>query len=232
MLLLLEKTVIHSKYSSYLVLQFKSRSSTCYGDVPVCKDGFDDMTSAHQICVPRMRDLLSRPLARLRGHTSETLLEALDQFDLTLSENTSAIQSSVNNIVRAPIHLAEKLQPVIEELISAQTSLSGPNPIGEPSRSNNCGDEDDFVDTHTGNTNLCLQIGFIFFKIFHHSKLFHFPYFLVLQVFEDAPSVTRAPGTAHRHHINRGDFIPDCSHTGMHRCLQHSIICNTFGHDL
>jgi len=105
------------------------------------------MTSAHQICVPRMRDLLSRPLARLRGHTSETLLEALDQFDLTLSENTSAIQASVNSIVRAPIHLAEKLQPVIEELISAQTSLSGPNPIGEPSRSNNCGDEDDFVDT-------------------------------------------------------------------------------------
>ena len=177
MLLLLEKTVIHSKYSSYLVLQFKSRSSTCYGDVPVCKDGFDDMTSAHQICVPRMRDLLSRPLARLRGHTSETLLETLDQFDLTLSENTSAIQASVNSIVRAPIHLAEKLQPVIEELISAQTSLSGPNPIGEPSRSNNCGDEYDFVDTHTGNTNLCLQIGFIFFKIFHHSKLVSFSIF-------------------------------------------------------
>ncbi|XP_039805029.1 uncharacterized protein LOC120669324 [Panicum virgatum] len=97
-----------------------------------------------------MCDLLSRPLAHLRGHPPETLLEALDQFDLTLSENTSAIQASVNNIVRAPIHLAEKLQPVIEELISAQTSLSGPNPIGEPSRSNNCGDEDDFVDTHTG----------------------------------------------------------------------------------
>lgn len=169
-------------FRTYGSIMFKSRSSTCYGDVPVCKDGFDDMTSAHQICVPRMRDLLSRPLARLRGHTSETLLEALDQFDLTLSENTSAIQSSVNNIVRAPIHLAEKLQPVIEELISAQTSLSGPNPIGEPSRSNNCGDEYDFVDTHT--------------------------------VFEDAPSVTRAPGTAHRHHINRGDFIPDFSHTG------------------
>jgi hypothetical protein len=82
----------------------------------------------------------------------EAMLEVLDQFDLTLSDNTSVIQASINKIVRAPIHLAEKFRPVIEELIAAQTLLSDPNLIGESSRRNNCGDEDDFVDAHTGCT--------------------------------------------------------------------------------
>ncbi|PAN13531.2 hypothetical protein PAHAL_2G400200 [Panicum hallii] len=83
-----------------------------------------------------MCDLLSRPLARLRGHPLEAMLEVLDQFDLTLSDNTSIIQASINKI----------------ELIAAQTLLSDPNLIGESSRRNNCGDEDDFVDAHTGCT--------------------------------------------------------------------------------
>jgi hypothetical protein len=78
--------------------------------VPVDKDVLDDMTNAHQFCGPRMCDLLSRPLARLRGHPLEAMLEVLDQFDLTLSDNTSIIQASINKIVRAPIRLAEKFR--------------------------------------------------------------------------------------------------------------------------
>jgi len=121
--------------------------------------GLDDMTNAQQICIPHMRDLLSRSMAHLRGHPLEALTKVLDHFHLTLSENT--------NIVRAPIRLAEKFQPVIEELIAAQASSSDANHIGESSRKNNFGHEGDLVHAHTGNTLCCLQIDSILFKIYN-----------------------------------------------------------------
>lgn len=129
--------------------------------------GLDDMTNAQQICIPHMHDLLSRPMAHLRGHPLEALTKVLDHFHLTLSENTNAIQASLKNIVRAPIRLAEKFQPVIEELIAAQASSSDASHIGESSRRNNFGHEGDLVHAHTGNTLCCLQIDSILFKIYN-----------------------------------------------------------------
>ncbi|KAF8699461.1 hypothetical protein HU200_034685 [Digitaria exilis] len=103
-----------------------------------------------------MRDLLSRPLDRLSGPPLEALLEVFDQFDLTLSETSAAIQASINNIVRAPCQLAEKFRTVID-LVAAQTSAD-PNIIGESSRTHSCGDEEDFVDAPTGKTQCCILI--------------------------------------------------------------------------
>ncbi|CAN6372034.1 unnamed protein product, partial [Urochloa humidicola] len=68
-----------------------------------------------------------------------------DQFDLTLSENIRAIQSSLCNIVRAPFNLAEQCRPIIDEIIAAQRS-SDPNTVGEPSRRNNGLGEDDIAE--------------------------------------------------------------------------------------
>uniref|UniRef100_K3YDD2 Ubiquitin-like protease family profile domain-containing protein n=1 Tax=Setaria italica TaxID=4555 RepID=K3YDD2_SETIT len=106
------------------------------------------MTNVPKIRIPRLRDLLSRPLGCLTGHPLQAFNELFDQFDQTLSENTCAIQASLCNIARAPYRLAEKCGPVIEELIAAQRSASDPNNIGETSRRNNSGIEEDFVDPH------------------------------------------------------------------------------------
>ncbi|XP_022684900.1 uncharacterized protein LOC101760256 [Setaria italica] len=114
--------------------------------------GLDDMTNVPKIRIPRLRDLLARPLGCLTGHPLQAFNELFDQFDQTLSENTCAIQASLCNIARAPYRLAEKCGPVIEELIAAQRSASDPNNIGETSRRNNSGTEDDFVDPHNGGT--------------------------------------------------------------------------------
>nr|TKW02610.1 hypothetical protein SEVIR_8G251600v2 [Setaria viridis] len=110
--------------------------------------GLDDMTNVPKIRIPRLHDLLSRPLGCLTGHPLQAFNELFDQFDQTLSENTCAIQASLCNIARAPYRLAEKCGPVIEELIAAQRSASDPNNIGETSRRNNSGIEEDFVDPH------------------------------------------------------------------------------------
>ncbi|XP_004974566.1 uncharacterized protein LOC101773422 [Setaria italica] len=106
------------------------------------------MTNVPKIRIPRLRDLLSRPLGCLTGHPLQAFNELFDQFDQTLSENTCAIQASLCNIARAPYRLAEKCGPVIEELIAAQRSASDHNNIGETSRRNNSGTEEDFVDPH------------------------------------------------------------------------------------
>lgn len=124
------------------------------------------MRNVHQIRVPRMRDLLSRPLARLSGQPLEAILGVFDQFDLTILENTSAIQASINNIVRAPYHLAEKFRPVID-LIAAQTMTADPNITVERPRMNSYGDEQGFVDAHTGNTHRCIKTVCLLFRIFH-----------------------------------------------------------------
>ncbi|CAN6209191.1 unnamed protein product [Urochloa humidicola] len=95
-----------------------------------------------ELHIPRMRDLLSTQLGFLSGRPLQAFLQMFDHFDLTLSENTRAIQSSLCNIVRAPFHLAEQCRPVIDEIIAVQRS-SDPNNVGEPSRRNNGLGEDD-----------------------------------------------------------------------------------------
>ncbi|CAL4892648.1 unnamed protein product [Urochloa decumbens] len=98
-----------------------------------------------ELHIPRMRDLLATQLGFLSGRPLKAFLQMFDQFDLTLSENTRAIQSSLCNIARAPFHLAEQCRPVIDEIIAAQRS-SDPNIVGEPSWRNNGLGEDDTAD--------------------------------------------------------------------------------------
>ncbi|CAL4984744.1 unnamed protein product [Urochloa decumbens] len=129
---------------------FKIRSSTCYDAVDVRNVGFDDMTDVPMFHLPRMRDLLSRPLGCLTGRPLQAFLGFFEQFDQTLSENTRAIQASLCNIAKAPYRLAEKCGPVLEELIAAQSSSPDPNVIGETSRRNNSVIEEDIVDAHNG----------------------------------------------------------------------------------
>ncbi|CAL5032465.1 unnamed protein product [Urochloa decumbens] len=106
-------------------------------------DGMPNVQSRiPQLHIPRMRDLLSTQLGFLSGRPLQAFLQMFDQFDLTLSENTRAIQASLCNIVRAPFHLAEQCRPVIDEIIAAQRSTD-PNIVGEPSSRNNRIDEDD-----------------------------------------------------------------------------------------
>ncbi|CAL4982194.1 unnamed protein product [Urochloa decumbens] len=106
-------------------------------------DGMPNVQSGiPQLHIPRMRDLLSTQLGFLSGRPLQAFLQMFDQFDLTLSENTRAIQASLCNIVRAPFHLAEQCRPVIDEIIAAQRSTD-PNIVGEPSSRNNRIDEDD-----------------------------------------------------------------------------------------
>ncbi|CAL5000491.1 unnamed protein product [Urochloa decumbens] len=127
---------------------FKIRSSTCYDAVDVRNVGFDDMTDVPTFHLPRMRDLLSRPLGCLTGRPLQAFLGFFEQFDQTLSENTRAIQASLCNIAKAPYRLAENCGPVLEELIAAQSSSPDPNVIGETSRRNNSVIEEDIVDAH------------------------------------------------------------------------------------
>jgi hypothetical protein len=52
-----------------------------------------------------------------------------------LKENTSAIQLSIGNIVRAPYLLATRCRPLLEDLVHAQR-ITGHSAVGEQSVTN------------------------------------------------------------------------------------------------
>lgn len=162
---------LHTYYMlSIFVLQFKSWSTTCYRDADVGQCGWDDLTGVHtgitQINVPRLRDLLLRPLGCLTGRPLKAFQEMFDRFDSSLLENTRCIQASLRNIARAPIHIAEQCRPIIEELIAAQRS-SNPNIVGQSSQTNIIHNENNIADSNNGNaypSPLILLILFISFQ--------------------------------------------------------------------
>lgn len=187
------------------------------------------MTNVPKIRIPRLRDLLSRPLGCLTGHPLQAFNELFDQFDQTLSENTCAIQASLCNIARAPYRLAEKCGPVIEELIAAQRSASDPNNIGETSRRNNSGTEEDFVDPHNGGTHRSPQSILImyFFSIPNQIALESFNLFFctllsVDQLFEHGNGgVFRTPSSCYRDDVLRDGNGQNSYTTGTaYRILQ------------
>jgi hypothetical protein len=80
-----------------------------------------------QIHIPRLMDLLS-------SHGPQRLAfdQLFQEIDSTLKENTSAIQLSIGNIVRAPYHLAGKCRPLLKDLVHAQR-ITGHGSVGEQS---------------------------------------------------------------------------------------------------
>jgi hypothetical protein len=73
-----------------------------------------------QIHIPCLTDLLSGSLTCLHGPQRLVFDQLFQEIDSTLMENTSAIQVSIGNIVRAPYHLTEKCRPLLEDLVHAQ----------------------------------------------------------------------------------------------------------------
>ncbi|TVU18309.1 hypothetical protein EJB05_34399, partial [Eragrostis curvula] len=122
---------------SYGLVPFKSWTSTCYAAAMIPDDGhgaIGDQPAMSGQDIPRLRDLLSQPLALLTGRPMRLLRDFFGQFDTVVAENSRAIQAAQGRIVRAQLTLAEQCRPLIEELIADQRSGNLHRPVPEASR--------------------------------------------------------------------------------------------------
>jgi hypothetical protein len=93
------------------------------------------MPELPHIHIPRLTDMLSGPLSSLHGPQRLAFAQLFQEIDTTLKENTSAIQLSIGNIVRAPYLLATRCRPLLEDLVQAQR-ITGHSVVGEQSLTN------------------------------------------------------------------------------------------------
>jgi hypothetical protein len=93
------------------------------------------MPELPHIHIPRLTDMLSGPLSSLHGPQRLAFAQLFQEIDTTLKENTSAIQLSIGNIVRAPYLLATRCRPLLEDLVHAQR-ITGHSVVGEQSLTN------------------------------------------------------------------------------------------------
>jgi hypothetical protein len=93
------------------------------------------MPELPHIHIPHLTDMLSGPLSCLHGPQCLAFAQLFQEIDSTLKENTSAIQLSIGNIVRALYLLATRCRPLLEDLVHAQR-ITGHSTVGEQSLTN------------------------------------------------------------------------------------------------
>jgi hypothetical protein len=79
------------------------------------------MAGIPNLDIPRLQDLLSKPIDGLTGPHRERVRGFFSDFDHTLSQNKRTIENSIGNIVRAQFRLAEQCRPFIHELVASQS---------------------------------------------------------------------------------------------------------------
>ncbi|WVZ91351.1 hypothetical protein U9M48_037538 [Paspalum notatum var. saurae] len=123
----------------YGFLPFKSSSSTCYAAAALRHAWGDpshfDQQQIPEVQIPRLRDLLSRPLGCLTGPTSHIVERLFDIFDTTIMRNVKSIETLKLLTLRSQLQLADLCRPVLDELISSQQTINNPN-SGECSTQN------------------------------------------------------------------------------------------------
>jgi hypothetical protein len=128
------------------------------------------MPEVPQIHTTRLTDLLSGPLSSIHGPQRLAFDQFFQEIDSTLKENTSAIQLCIENIVRAPYHLAGKCRPLLEDLAHAQMN-TGHGSVGEQSLVNQGCSQDVNIQAAHG-TSSCVHIKYIWLITLQISKSF------------------------------------------------------------
>jgi hypothetical protein len=128
------------------------------------------MPEVPQIHTTLLTDLLSSPLSSLHGPQRLAFDQLFQEIDSTLKENTSAIQLCIENIVRAPYHLAGKCRPLLEDLAHAQMN-TGHGSVGEQSLVNQGCSQDVNIQAAHG-TSSCVHIKYILLITLQISKIF------------------------------------------------------------
>jgi hypothetical protein len=114
------------------------------------------MPEVPQIHTTLLTDLLSGPLSSLHGPQRLAFDQLFQEIDSTLKENTSAIQLCIENIVRAPYHLAGKCRPLLEDLAHAQMN-TGHGSVGvQPLINQGCSQDVNIQAAH--GTSSCVHI--------------------------------------------------------------------------
>ncbi|WVZ94601.1 hypothetical protein U9M48_040473, partial [Paspalum notatum var. saurae] len=139
--------IIHEDGSEdYGFLPFKSTSSTCYAAAALHHPWGDpshfDQQQIPEVQLPRLRDLLSRPLGCLTAPTTHIVERLFDMFDTTIMGNLKSIETLKLLTLRSQLQLADLCRPVLEEIISLQQTNNNPN-AGECSTQNAVADDID-----------------------------------------------------------------------------------------
>ncbi|WVZ71085.1 hypothetical protein U9M48_019709, partial [Paspalum notatum var. saurae] len=138
-LTIVDRILCEDGTEEYGFLPFKRSSSTCYAAAALHHAWGDpshfDQQQIPEVQIPRLRDLLSRPLGCLTGPTSHIVECLFDIFDTTIMGNVKCIETLKLLTLRSQLQLADLCRPVLDELISAQQTINNPN-SGECSTQN------------------------------------------------------------------------------------------------
>ncbi|WVZ90261.1 hypothetical protein U9M48_036576 [Paspalum notatum var. saurae] len=126
-------------------LPLKSTSSTCYAAAALHHPWGDpshfNQQQIPEVQLPRLRDLLSRPLGCLTAPTTHIVKRLFDMFDTTIMGNLKSIETLKLLTLRSQLQLADQCRLVLEEIISLQQT-NNPN-AGECSTQNAVADDID-----------------------------------------------------------------------------------------